>query len=187
MSRLGTCFAATYDDNTPLGNQAKSYMDSGELVPDELTVAMIADRLAEADAADGFLLDGFPRNLRQAEQLAVTLRQSGHAVDSVVEMRLDRDEVVRRLAGRRVCSDCRRSWHIEFEPPRVPGICDGCAGELHQRDDDHEESIRRRLELYDEQTAPVVAFYHAQRVLIPVDAGGSVESVGERMIAALAG
>jgi adenylate kinase len=183
----GDIFRHNVREGTVLGRQAKSYMDSGELVPDELTMAMVRSRLEEDDAARGFLLDGFPRNLDQAEHLEETLRQAGQSVDLVLEFQVPADEIVRRLAGRRTCGECGRISHLEFSPSRVDGICDPCGGRLHQRDDDREDSIRRRLELYEQQTAPLVGFYDRSGILVRIDASGPAEVVGDLVADALVG
>ncbi|WP_055482792.1 adenylate kinase [Sphaerimonospora mesophila] len=181
----GDIFRANVSGGTPLGKLAKEYMDRGDLVPDEVTVAMVRDRLSEDDAQEGFLLDGFPRNVPQAEVLKKMLAEFGTALDLVLELVVDDDEVVRRLAGRRTCRSCGKVWHELFDPPTQPGVCDACGGELFQRDDDREETIRHRLEVYQEQTAPLVAFYADEGILVGVDATGPVEEVTQRAMAVL--
>jgi adenylate kinase len=181
----GDIFRANVSQGTPLGQEAKKYMDAGDLVPDEVTIAMVKDRLADDDAQDGFLLDGFPRNVRQAEVLDEMLDGMGVKLDVVLELVVDDDEVVRRLSGRRTCRTCAHVWHLDFDPPSKPGVCDHCGGELFQRDDDREETIRHRLEVYAEQTAPLVGFYADAGVLVGIDATGPVEDVTERAILAL--
>ncbi|MFC0864723.1 adenylate kinase [Sphaerimonospora cavernae] len=181
----GDIFRANVSGGTPLGKLAKEYMDRGDLVPDEVTVAMVRDRLSEDDAQEGFLLDGFPRNVPQAEVLKKMLAEFGTALDLVLELVVDDDEVVRRLAGRRTCRSCGKVWHVLFDPPAEPGVCDACGGELFQRDDDREETIRHRLEVYQEQTAPLVAFYADEGILVGVDATGPVEEVTQRAMAVL--
>ena len=181
----GDIFRANVSSGTPLGKQAKAYMDAGDLVPDEVTIQMVRDRLAEDDAVKGFLLDGFPRNVPQARVLDSLLMELGGGVDAVLEMVVDDDEVVRRLSGRRTCRGCSRVWHLDFDPPTDPDLCDACGGELFQRDDDQEETIRHRLEVYADQTAPLVAYYADKGILIGIDATGPVDDVTERAIAAL--
>lgn len=181
----GDIFRANVSSGTPLGKQAKAYMDAGDLVPDEVTIQMVRDRLAEDDAVKGFLLDGFPRNVPQARVLDNLLMELGGGVDAVLEMVVDDDEVVRRLSGRRTCRGCSRVWHLDFDPPTDPDLCDACGGELFQRDDDQEETIRHRLEVYADQTAPLVAYYADKGILIGIDATGPVDDVTERAIAAL--
>jgi adenylate kinase len=181
----GDIFRYNVSQGTPLGRQAKEYMDRGDLVPDEVTIAMVRDRLGEEDAQDGFLLDGFPRNVPQAETLKKQLLDWDQRLTVVLELVVDEDEVVRRLSGRRTCRRCERVWHIMFDPPTRDGICDACGGELFQRDDDREETVRHRLEVYKKQTAPLVAYYADEGILIGIDATGPVEEVTERALAAL--
>jgi adenylate kinase len=182
----GDLFRANVGSATPLGLEAKRYMDAGELVPDSVTIAMVRDRLSEDDAVKGFLLDGFPRNVPQAEILEEMLHEDMNAkLDLVLELVVDDDEVVRRLSGRRTCRKCGHVWHVDFDPPEVEGVCDHCGGELFQRDDDRPETVRHRLEVYAAQTAPLVAFYAARGVLIGIDATGPVDDVTERALDAL--
>jgi adenylate kinase len=170
---------------TELGQQAKAFMDRGDLVPDEVTIAMVSDRLLEDDAQAGFLLDGFPRNVPQAETLRKLLAEWEARLDIVLELVVDDDEVVRRLSGRRTCRRCGRIWHILFEPPARPGLCDDCGGELFQRDDDREETIRHRLDVYQKQTQPLISFYADEGILLGIDATGPVEEITERAMSAL--
>jgi len=181
----GDIFRANVTAGTPLGAEAKKYMDAGDLVPDEITVAMVKERISEPDAARGYLLDGFPRNLPQAKVLDDMLLDLGHSLDLVMELVVDDEEVVRRLAGRRTCRRCGHVWHVDFDPTVDPDVCDRCGGELFQRDDDLEETIRHRLEVYAEQTAPIVGYYAEASILVGVDATGPVEDVTERAITAL--
>jgi adenylate kinase len=181
----GDIFRANVSQGTPLGKQAKAYMDAGDLVPDEVTVAMVRDRLAEPDAARGFLLDGFPRTVPQAVELDDMLADMDTKLDVVLELIVDDDEVVRRLSGRRTCRSCGHIWHVDFDPPSKEGICDNCGGELFQRDDDKPETIRHRLQVYYDQTAPLAGYYGERGILTGVDAMGPVDDVTERAIAAL--
>jgi len=181
----GDIFRANVSGGTELGRQAKEYMDRGDLVPDEVTIAMVRDRLAEDDARDGFLLDGFPRNVPQAETLKKILTSDFDArLDIVLELVVDEDEVVRRLSGRRTCEKCGRIWHVDFDDKR-DDICDDCGGRLFQRDDDKEEVVRHRLEVYQEQTSPLVQFYADEGILVGIDATGPVEEVTKRALDAL--
>jgi adenylate kinase len=168
---------------TPLGIQARPYLDSGTLVPDELIIGIVGDRLAQSDTATGFLLDGFPRTVRQAHDLAALL-SDGRGLDRVIELRLDREEIMQRLAGRRTCSGCGRIWHLSFDPP-VNGRCGDCGGDLVQRTDDQPATIEHRLDVYDEQTAPLVKHYRSIGLLATVDAAGPVESVLATTLTAL--
>lgn len=181
----GDIFRFNVANNTDLGVKAKEYMDRGDLVPDEVTVAMVRDRLSEADAKAGFLLDGFPRNVPQAETLKKMLAEMDTRLTVVLELVVDEDEVVRRLSGRRTCRRCQRVWHLLYEPPAVAGVCDDCGGELFQRDDDSEETVRHRLEVYAEQTSPLISFYADENLLIGIDATGPVEEITSRAMAAL--
>ncbi|HKE51868.1 MAG TPA: adenylate kinase [Actinomycetes bacterium] len=181
----GDIFRTNVSHGTELGQEARAYMERGDLVPDSVTIAMVRDRLAEGDAADGFLLDGFPRTLHQAKVLDEMLDDLGARLDVVLELVVDDDEVVRRLSGRRTCRVCGRVWHLDFDPPTMDSTCDQCGGELFQRDDDREETIRHRLEVYVEQTSPLIDFYADQGNLVGLDATGPVEDVTERAIAAL--
>ncbi|MGQ0842760.1 MAG: adenylate kinase [Sporichthyaceae bacterium] len=181
----GDIFRANVSQGTPLGAEAKKYMDAGDLVPDEVTIAMVKDRIGKPDAAGGYLLDGFPRNVAQAEVLDEMLAGLGTKLDMVMELVVDDDEVVRRLAGRRTCRQCGQIWHLDFDPTVDPSACDRCGGALFQRDDDREDTIRHRLEVYAEQTAPIVGYYADTGILVGVDATGPVEDVTERAITAL--
>jgi adenylate kinase len=181
----GDIFRSNVSHGTPLGKEAKKYMDAGDLVPDEVTIGMVRDRLAEGDARDGFLLDGFPRTVRQAEVLDDMLEDMGQDLDLVLELVVDEDEVVRRLSGRRTCRSCEHVWHLDFDPSTREGICDHCGGELFQRDDDRSETVRHRLEVYADQTAPLVGYYADVGLLVGLDATGPVDDVTDRAIAAL--
>jgi len=164
---------------TDLGKKAKAFMDSGALVPDDLVVAMVAERLSRADCRRGFILDGFPRTIAQAEALAKTLERSGRKLDCVGYFKVDDDQVVERLSGRRICRRCGANYHVTFMPPAVPGKCDKCGGELYQRDDDRAETIRERLRVYYRETADLVSFYGKRGLLFEVDASLSPSEVTE--------
>jgi adenylate kinase len=181
----GDIFRANVSGGTDLGKLAKKYMDAGDLVPDEVTIAMIRDRLAQDDAKPGFLLDGFPRTIAQAKELDIILDELGTALDVVLDLEVDNDEVVRRLSGRRLCKRCGHVWHVEFDPPKVANVCDRCGGELYHRDDDYPETVRHRLEVYTQQTRPLIEFYDSRGQLVGMDAHGAVEDVTERAISLL--
>jgi adenylate kinase len=181
----GDIFRANVSGGTDLGRLAKKFMDAGDLVPDEVTNAMVHDRLGEPDAAAGFLLDGFPRNVAQAYELDGILNDLGSSLSVVLELDVDHDEVVRRLSGRRTCKNCGHVWHIEYDKPKAEGVCDKCGGELYQRDDDHAETVRHRLEVYAAQTSPLIEFYGERAQLIAINALGTVEDVTERAISVL--
>lgn len=181
----GDIFRANVSQGTELGIEARKYMDAGDLVPDEVTIGMVKDRLAQDDAVEGFLLDGFPRTVHQAEVLDEMLEGQGAALDVVLELVVDDDEVVRRLSGRRTCRQCGHVWHLDFDPPSRDGRCDRCSGELFQRDDDREDTIRHRLEVYADQTSPLIDYYGDRGLLRGIDATGPVEDVTDRAINAL--
>jgi adenylate kinase len=181
----GDIFRANVSEGTDLGIEAKKYMDAGDLVPDEVTIAMVKDRLTHDDTTEGFLLDGFPRTVHQAEVLDKVLAVQDTSLTVVLELVVDDEEVVRRLSGRRTCRRCGHVWHQDFDPPSRDGICDRCGGELFQRDDDSEQTIRHRLEVYADQTSPLIGYYGDRGLLRGVDATGPVEDVTERAINAL--
>jgi adenylate kinase len=178
----GDIFRANVSEGTELGLEARKFMDAGDLVPDEVTIAMVKDRLSYDDVSEGFLLDGFPRTVHQAEVLDGMLAEHGSAVDVVLELVVDDEEVVRRLSGRRTCRQCGHVWHVDFDPPADEGTCDRCSGELFQRDDDSEDTIRHRLDVYADQTSPLIGYYGDKGLLRGVDAAGPVEDVTDRAI-----
>ncbi len=181
----GDIFRANVSDGTELGVTARKYMEAGDLVPDEVTSAMVRERLKDDDAVDGFLLDGYPRTVPQAETMDKMLHELGVGLDVVLELVVDDEEVIRRLSGRRTCRSCGHIWHVDFDPPTREGVCDHCGGQLFQRDDDKAPTVRHRLEVYAEQTAPLIAFYAEKGLLVGIDATGPVDDVTERAIAAL--
>jgi adenylate kinase len=181
----GDIFRANVSQGTPLGLQAKAYMDRGDLVPDDVTIDMVRNRLAEDDARRGFLLDGFPRTVPQAEVLDDMLAALGVKLDVVLELVVEDDEVIRRLSGRRTCRTCNHIWHVDFDPPAAEGVCDLDRGELYQRDDDKPETIANRLKVYAEATSPLVNNYSGRGLLIGIDATGPVDDVTVRAIDAL--
>ncbi len=162
---------------TPLGRQAKGYMDRGELVPDSVIVALIGERLGQPDAEHGFILDGFPRTIAQAEALDRLLKDLGQGLDAVVYFDVSQAELLRRLTGRRVCRSCGESFHVVSAPPRIAGICDRCGGELYHREDDSEATVRRRLDVYAKQTAPLLDYYRGRGLLVSVPGEGSIETI----------
>lgn len=170
---------------TELGKRAKAAMDAGELVSDDIVLGMIRERLAKPDAANGFILDGFPRNLAQAQSLDGLLEELGAPLDAAVLMDVDFDVLLKRLTGRRTCAGCGRVFNVYFFPPSTEGICDACGGELRQRADDNEETISQRLKVYEAQTAPLVEFYESRDKLKVVPAEGEIDAVYERLVAAL--
>ncbi|MGV9502888.1 adenylate kinase [Streptomyces sp. NPDC003642] len=182
----GDLFRANISRQTELGKLAKSYMDAGNLVPDEVTIAMAKDRMQQPDAVNGFLLDGFPRNVSQAEALDELLESEGMQLDAVLDLEVPEDEVVKRIAGRRVCrNESAHVFHVTYKPPAKEGVCDVCGGELYQRDDDSEETVRKRLEVYHTQTEPIIDYYKAQGLVVTISALGKVEDVTARAMEAL--
>lgn len=171
---------------TPMGLKAKSFMDSGALVPDEVVVGIVEERLQSDDCKKGFILDGFPRTTAQADALKAMLAKKNLRIDHVVCIQVATDELIRRLAGRRICRQCMAPFHVVFNPPKKEGVCDACGGELYQRDDDKEESVKVRLQAYESQTKPLIEYYTREGLLRPVDGIGSVEEIQKRIRQALA-
>lgn len=183
----GDILRAAVAAGTPLGKEAKAYMDRGALVPDEVVIGIARDRLAEPDCRGGYLLDGFPRTVAQAEALTRMLRDLGAPLPSVVSLDVAEGELVRRLSGRRTCQGCGEPFHVEFHPPRVEGTCDKCTGTLIQREDDREETIRRRLQVYREQTEPLIGYYKTQGLLKTVNGLGETGEIFGRISSTLEG
>ncbi|MFJ1898430.1 MULTISPECIES: adenylate kinase [unclassified Streptomyces] len=182
----GDLFRANISQGTALGKQARAYMDAGQLVPDEVTIGMAKDRMSQSDAVNGFLLDGFPRNVGQAEALDVMLKDEGVKLDAVLDLEVPEDEVVKRIAGRRICrNESAHVFHVTYNPPKTEGVCDTCGGELYQRDDDSEETVRTRLEVYHTQTEPIIDYYRAQDLVVTISALGKVTDVTDRAMEAL--
>jgi len=161
----GDMFRNAIKEGTEMGKKAKEYMDRGELVPDEVVVGMVKDRLSQPDCAKGFLLDGFPRTLPQARALDETLQSMGIKLDGVINIDVPRERLMARLTGRRVCKNCGASYHILFNPPQTPGKCNACGGELYQRSDDNEEAVANRLDVYAAQTQPLIDYYKEKGLL----------------------
>jgi len=168
-------------EKTVLGKQAQVHMDAGELVPDQLVTAMVAERLQHPDCAQGFILDGFPRTIVQAEALATELTQHRQKLDGVVSIVVPRAELVERLCGRRVCRECGALYHGRFDPPRTAGVCDRCQGPLYQRSDDNPETVDARLAVYERATAPLLSHYRDQGLLLEVNGNGTPEEVFQRI------
>jgi adenylate kinase len=183
----GELFREAIRQETELGKQAKPYYDRGQLVPDQLTIAMLLERLSQGDCARGCLLDGFPRTLEQATALDEALAQEGKGIDKVLYIQVPQNELVSRLAGRWNCRQCGSVYQERFQPPRQAGRCDQCGGELYQRDDDRPETVRRRLEVYLEQTAPLIDYYRARGKLVEIGGDRSVEEVAEDLLAVVDG
>ncbi|ANP48900.1 adenylate kinase [Streptomyces griseochromogenes] len=182
----GDLFRANISQQTELGKLAKSYMDAGNLVPDEVTIAMAKDRMEQPDAENGFLLDGFPRNVSQAEALDALLESESIKLDAVLDLEVPEDEVVKRIAGRRICrNDSSHVFHVTYSPPKREGVCDVCGGELYQRDDDSEGTVRKRLEVYHTQTEPIIDYYKAQGLVVTISSLGPVDEITQRALEAL--
>ena len=181
----GDIFRANLKNGTELGKQAQTFMDRGELVPDSVTNEMVKDRLGNSDVANGFLLDGFPRNTNQAQVLDQILADKKMPLDAVLELKIDNAEIIKRLSGRRTCKECGASSHVEFEKPKVAGVCDICQGALYQREDDKEEVLTRRLDIYSEQTMPIIKYYEKFGLLKNISALGDVTEITDKAIAAL--
>lgn len=165
----GDMFRKAQQDQTPLGMEAKGYMDRGELVPDEVTIGIVRERLAEEDCKKGFILDGFPRTVAQADALDQIMKDLGYKLDGAVDIEVPLDKLVARLTGRRICPTCKASYHTLFNPPKVEGICDNDGSALYQRDDDTEETAHNRLSVYEKNTAPLIAYYKEKGDLIPIN------------------
>jgi len=172
-------------DESPMGRQAKSFMDKGALVPDEVVIGIIEERLKKPDCKGGFILDGFPRTVAQAEALGDILKKMGIGIDHLINIEVRDDELLKRLTGRRTCRKCGGGYHVLFDPPKNEGICNECNGELYQRDDDKEDTIKSRLRVYHEQTAPVIEYYQKMDVTRNVDGVGKIDGIFKRIIDAI--
>ena len=173
----GDIFRANIKNQTELGKKAKAYLDEGTLVPDELTCDLVVDRIANEDCAKGYILDGFPRTIPQAEALTKALTKDGGAIDYAIDVDVPDSDIVRRLSGRRVCLKCGATYHTSFNPPREEGICDSCGEALVHRDDDKPETIQKRLDVYHSQTQPLIEYYHEAGCMYKVDGTRSLEEV----------
>jgi len=181
----GEILRAAVKDGTPMGLKAKEFMDAGGLVPDEVVVGIVRDRLQADDCNNGFILDGFPRTVAQADALQASLKEMDKALDRVISLDVDAEALVERLTGRRTCKECGRGYHVKFDPPREVGICDACGGNLFQRDDDQEETIRKRLQVYAEQTSPLISYYRDADVLMELDGMQPIPQVQIKMLSLL--
>ncbi|MDA8336853.1 MAG: adenylate kinase [Peptococcaceae bacterium] len=181
----GDMFRAAISEGTAMGKKAKEYMDQGRLVPDEVVVGMVKERLGKPDTGVGFLLDGFPRTLPQAGALDETLAALGIKLDAVINVAVPRERLMARLTGRRVCRNCGASYHVMFNPPQSEGICNACGGELYQRSDDNEVSVGNRLDVYEAQTRPLIDYYQAQGVLKDINGDQAIDRVLRDILASL--
>ncbi len=172
-------------EGTELGKKAKEYMDKGALVPDEVVIGIVKERLARPDCDKGFILDGFPRTIPQAEALDRVVEELGKTINYVIALEVDDDELIERLSGRRTCKSCGAMFHVKFNPPAKEGVCDKCGGELYQRDDDREETIKNRLKTYKEQTAPLIDYYRSRGNFHAIQASGDIDEIFSRIEAIL--
>ena len=181
----GDLFRQALEERTEIGLLAKSYMDKGELVPDEITIKMIMERINQSDCAAGCLFDGFPRTLHQAEVLDKSLKERGKSIDKAIYIEMPSEELVKRLSGRRLCRVCQTPYHIINSPPKTPGKCDKCGGELYQRSDDKEETVKERLNIFFAQTVPILDYYKKQNKLIRVNGNLGMQGVAREIISVL--
>lgn len=181
----GDMFRKNIKEGTDLGIKAKEYMDKGLLVPDDLVVAIVKDRLTENDCKEGFLLDGFPRTVNQADTLDVELKSLNYELDNVINIDVSKEELIERAVGRRVCKDCGATYHIKFNLPKVENVCDVCGGELIQRKDDTVETVTKRIEVYLEQTEPLIDYYEKKGILINIDGKQDIVKVFEDIVKSL--
>jgi len=173
----GDMFRAAIKNQTPLGVKAKEYMDAGQLVPDQVTIGIVEERLGQEDCQKGFLLDGFPRTVAQADALAEILAKMSVKLDGVLNIEVDQEKLIARLTGRRVCRQCGGTFHVLFNAPEKEGVCDKCGGELYQRSDDSEATARNRLDVYNKQTEPLIAYYKEKDLLMNINGDQAIESV----------
>ncbi|MBP2033103.1 adenylate kinase [Clostridium algifaecis] len=178
----GDIFRKNISEKTPLGVKAKSYLDAGKLVPDEVTIDIVKDRLSMKDCKNGFLLDGFPRTVNQAEALDLFLNGKGEQIDTALLIDVPKELILERMTGRRVCPSCGASYHIKFNPTKVKGKCDACGADVIQRKDDTESTVKDRLDVYGKQTQPLIGYYEKQNQLSKVDGTGEIDKVFERVI-----
>ena len=183
----GDAFRLAIKQGTPIGKKAKEYMDQGLLVPDDVTIGIVEERLQQSDCEKGFLLDGFPRTLSQAEALDEILSRLNTKLDHVINLKVDRDKLMARLTGRRICKYCGATYHVIFNPPKQEGVCDKCGGELYQRSDDNEESVGTRLDEYINKTAPLLTFYENKGLLRQIDGDQEIGTVSDEIVSVLRG
>jgi adenylate kinase len=183
----GDLFRKAMAEQTELGKKAQVYMDKGQLVPDEITIKMVLERLAAPDVRQGAILDGFPRNLEQAKALDRAMADESKAIDKVVYIKVSEAELLKRLGGRWICRQCQAPYHEADSPPKVKGRCDRCGGELYQRDDDKPETVKKRLKVYFDETSPLIDYYRRAGKLLEINGEGSVDTVNQKVLAALRG
>lgn len=178
----GDMLRAALKEGTPLGLEAKKYMDAGTLVPDSVVIGLVKERIQKPDCTKGYMLDGFPRNVSQAEALDKMLAELGMKIDHVVSIEVPNSELMGRLTGRRTCRACGAGFHVMFDPPKKDGVCDKCSGELYQRDDDNEQTVSSRLKVYDDQTKPLIDYYVKQEKIRSVDGVGDMQDIFGRIV-----
>jgi adenylate kinase len=183
----GDILRSAVKEESPMGIKAKGYMDAGSLVPDEVVVGIVKERLAKSDCAKGFILDGFPRTAIQADALKLTLGDMGKAIEHVISIEVNKEELLARITGRRTCRSCGKGYHLSFDPPQKCGFCDECGGELFQRDDDSEETMRNRLDVYEKQTAPLISYYDRESLLRTVAGTGTIDEIQQSILNGLKG
>lgn len=183
----GDMFRKNIKEETELGKKVKGYLDKGMLVPDELTVEIVKDRILQDDCKNGFLLDGFPRTLEQADALDKVLAEIGTKLDTVINIQVDPKLLVDRAVGRRICKDCGQTYHLVFNKPAKEGICDKCGGELYQRKDDTEETVANRINVYQEQTQPLIEYYTKKGIILNINGEQPIDKVGSDIISSLRG
>ncbi|MBC6004828.1 Adenylate kinase [uncultured Clostridium sp.] len=181
----GDIFRKNIKEGTELGKKAKGFIDQGLLVPDELTVGLVTDRISQPDCEKGFMLDGFPRNVAQAQHLDKYLKEVGISLDKVVNIEVDKDILVGRAVGRRICKSCGATYHVEFNPPKADGVCDVCGGELYQRADDNEETVSKRIQVYLDETKPLVDYYSKEGIIANINGEQSIDKVFADIVDAL--
>ena len=181
----GDIFRQNIKEGTELGKKAKEYMDQGLLVPDELTVGLVTDRISQPDCGNGFMLDGFPRNVSQAVQLDAFLKNNGIALDKVINIEVDKEKLVARAVGRRICKSCGATYHIEFNPSKEEGVCDICQGDIYQRADDTEETVSKRIQVYLDETKPLADYYSKVGIIADIDGQQSIDKVFNDIVSAL--
>lgn len=183
----GDILRSSVREGTPMGSRAKCFMDSGSLVPDEVVVGIVEERLQDTDCSCGFILDGFPRTVAQADALDIMLARSGKQIEHVLSMTVNDDELLTRISGRRMCEKCGKGYHVVFDPPKVDGICDLCGARLYQRDDDKVETMRRRLDEYYQKTAPLIDYYSSKKLLRSIAGVGTIEEIQDKIVKGLEG
>lgn len=181
----GDMFRAAIKNQTPMGKEAEGYLNSGKLVPDEVVVGLVKERLSQDDCQNGFVLDGFPRTVAQADALTQILPEIGKKLNGVLNFEVDQNILVERLSGRRVCRNCGATYHVDFAPTKEEGVCDKCSGETYQRADDSENTVRDRLKVYDDQTAPLIGYYREKNLIKDLNAVGSMDEIRQKIASLL--